>query len=82
MPGRTDPSVILLRQGGGLGRSIQVGTALAALIGVADGELSIAQIAGAVAALLDADAEALTAELVAQCRDLAAWGVLTLPPAP
>lgn len=82
VPGRTDPSVILLRQGGGLGRSIQVGTALAALIGVADGELSIAQIAGAVAALLDADAEALTAELVAQCRDLAAWGVLTLPPAP
>ncbi|WP_159717300.1 N5-glutamine methyltransferase family protein [Actinomyces marmotae] len=82
VPGRADPSVILLRQGGGLGRSVQAGTALAALIGVADGELSIAQIAGAVAALLDADAEALTAELVAQCRDLAAWGMLSLPPAP
>ena len=80
VPGQADPSVILLRQGGGLGRSVEAGTALAALIGVADGELSIAQIAGAVAALLDAEAAALTAELVADCRDLAAWGMLTLTP--
>ena len=48
---------------------------------VADGELSVAQIAGAVAALTGltgAGAEALRADLVAATRALAGDGFLTL----
>ena len=57
-------------------------TALAALVDVADGELSVAQIASAVSALMGlpgADAEALRADLVAAARALAGDGILLLP---
>ncbi|WP_273168353.1 class I SAM-dependent methyltransferase [Actinomyces israelii] len=86
-PGASDPTVILIRQGGGLGRTVRADTALAALVDVADGELSVAQIAGAVAALTGltgltgpagAEAEALRADLVAATRALAGDGFLTL----
>ena len=80
-PGASDPTVILIRQGGGLGRTVRADTALAALVDVADGELSVAQIAGAVAALTGltgAGAEALRADLVAATRALAGDGFLTL----
>ena len=83
-PGASDPTVILIRQGGGLGRAVRADTALAALVDVADGELSVAQIAGAVAALTalvgpaGADEEALRADLVAATRALAGDGFLTL----
>jgi len=82
-PGASDPTVILIRQGGGLGRVVRADTALAALVDVADGELSVAQIAAAVAALAGlteqagADAEALHADLVAATRALAGDGFLT-----
>src|SRR5690606_15926011 len=33
MPGAVDPTLVLLRQGGGFGRTIRVGTALAGLVG-------------------------------------------------
>lgn len=80
-PGQVEPTVILLRQGGGFGRAVQAGTALAALAGVADGELSVEQIAAAVAALTGLDGEAsaaLRAEMVADVRRLAADGFLEL----
>ncbi|WP_194785791.1 DUF7059 domain-containing protein [Actinomyces haliotis] len=77
-PGESDPSVILIRQGGAFGRSVQADTALAALIEVADGELTVRQIATAVAALTGVDARALTADMVAATRSLAADGFLTL----
>lgn len=77
-PGESEPSVILIRQGGALGRSLQADTALTALIEVADGELTVRQIATAVAALTGVDAEALTADMVAATRGLAADGFLTL----
>ena len=82
-PGASDPTVILIRQGGGLGRVVRADTALAALVDVADGELSVAQIAAAVAALAGlteqagADAEALHADLVVATRLLAGDGFLT-----
>nr|WP_257210501.1 hypothetical protein [Actinomyces ruminis] len=75
-PGDSEPSVILLRQGGGFARSVRAYTALAALVEVADGELSVGQIATAVAALTDADAKALTARMVADARALLADGLL------
>lgn len=80
-PGAAEPSVILLRQGGGFGRAVQTGTALAALAGVADGELSVGQVAAAVAALTGVEGEAagaLRAELVTQVRGLAADGFVEL----
>src|SRR5665811_1480733 len=52
-PGSPDPRVIVLRQGDGLGRGIQSGTALAGFVGACDGELSVGQIIGALAALLE-----------------------------
>ncbi|RAX20303.1 MULTISPECIES: methyltransferase [unclassified Actinomyces] len=75
-PGDSEPSVILLRQGGGFARTVRADTALAALVEVADGELSVGQIATAVAALTGADAEALTTRMVADARDLLADGLL------
>ena len=77
-PGAGEPDVILIRQGGGFGRVVEADTALAALVGVADGELSVAQIATAVAALTGADATALRARMVAATRSLAAEGFVDL----
>ena len=79
IPGAAEPSVILLRQGGGLGRTLQASTAVAALAGVADGELSVGQVASAVAALSElnaADAAALRAEMVEATRHLLTTGFL------
>ena len=79
IPGAAEPTVILLRQGGGLGRTLQASTAVAALAGVADGELSVGQVASAVAALSGlnaADAAALRAEMVDAARHLLTTGFL------
>ena len=79
VPGAAEPTVILLRQGGGLGRTLQASTAVAALAGVADGELSVGQVASAVAALSElnaADAAALRAEMVEATRHLLTTGFL------
>ena len=81
IPGAAEPTVILLRQGGGLGRALQASTAVAALAGVADGELSVGQVASAVAALSElnaADAAALRAEMVEAARHLLTTGFLRL----
>lgn len=53
MPGDDDPSVIELRQGGGLGRTVEVDPALAAFVGACDGDLTVAQIAAALAELFE-----------------------------
>ena len=78
IPGAAEPAVILLRQGGGLGRTIRASTAVAALAGVADGELSVGQIASAVAALTGEDAIAVRAEMIEATRRLLAEGFLTI----
>jgi SAM-dependent methyltransferase len=75
-PGAEQPTVILLRQGGGFGRTIDTGTALAALVGAADGSLPLGVLTDAIAGLLDADAEALWAELAPQVRELVHGGLL------
>ena len=80
VPGAAEPTVILLRQGGGLGRTIRATTAMAALAGVADGELSVGQVASAVAALsglTGSDAAALRTEMIDAARHLLATGFLT-----
>ena len=81
IPGAAEPTVILLRQGAGLGRTLQASTAVAALAGVADGELSVGQVASAVAALSElnrADVAALRAEMVEATRRLVTMGFLTV----
>jgi methylase of polypeptide subunit release factors len=75
-PGDDDPTAMSLRQGSGFGRSVPVGTGLAALVGASDGDLSIGAICGALAQLLDVDATELQTELVAEVRGLLADGFL------
>jgi len=75
-PGSADPRVVVLRQGDGLGRGVQADTALAGFVGACDGELTVGQIVGALAGLLDVPAEAVRAELAPQVRDLVRDGFL------
>jgi methylase of polypeptide subunit release factors len=75
-PGAEDPAVILVRQGGGLGRVVRAGTLLAAYLGVADGDLTARAALDAIATLLDLDPEQARAETVPQLRDLVADGLL------
>lgn len=75
-PGAEDPTVILVRQGGGLGRVVRAGTLLAAYLGVADGELTARAALDAIATVLGLDAADVRSELVPQLRDLVADGLL------
>lgn len=81
-PGAESPTAILVRQGGGFGRVVDVGTALAALVGAADGSLPLGVLADAIAELLGADGEALWRELAPQVRDLVHAGMLRPVAAP
>jgi len=75
-PGSADPRVIVLRQGDGLGRGIQADTALAGFVGGCDGELSVGQIIGALAALLEVPAEELAGDVLPSARGLVRDGFL------
>ena len=77
-PGDEHPAVITLRQGGGFRRELQVGTALAAVVGACDGDLSLGAILGAVASILEVDIDELTAEIVPEVRELAVGGFLSV----
>ncbi len=79
-PGADDPSVILFRQGAGLGRVVRAGTMLAAYRGVADGTLTARAALEAIATILDADPATVRAEVLPQVRDLVADGLLVQPP--
>jgi methylase of polypeptide subunit release factors len=72
LPGAADPSVVLLRQGGGLQRVVRADGALAGLVGACDGGLSVAQIVGALGVLLDEPEAELRARLLPQVRHLVA----------
>jgi methylase of polypeptide subunit release factors len=75
-PGEEDPSVLLLRQGGGFRREVRVGTGLAAIVGACDGELSLDAIVAAVAQLLEQDLTELRRATVAEVRELLVDGFL------
>lgn len=79
LPGAEAPSVIELRQGGGLGRTIEVDPALAALVGACDGDLPIGVLIDAIADLLEVDARALRVDLLPRVRELVFTGFLELP---
>jgi methylase of polypeptide subunit release factors len=78
-PGEADPSVLVLRQGGGFRREVRVGTELAAIVGACDGELSLGAIVVAVAQLLDLDPGELRRATVTEVRELLVDGLLLVP---
>lgn len=75
-PGADDPSVILLRQGGGLGRAVRMDTALAAFVSVCDGELIAAAAIAAIAQLIAVDEAQLRRQLLPMLHTLVADGLL------
>lgn len=77
LPGSDDPSVIELRQGGGFGRTVAVDPALAGFVGACDGELSVFQIAAALADLFEVPFDALWEDLEPRIRSLVVDGFLT-----
>ena len=77
-PGASDPTVMILHQGGGFGRSVPLDTGLAALVGACDGDLSVRAIIAAIAQLLDVDTAGLTADLLPSIRELVTTGFLRL----
>ena len=72
-PGADDPSVIRLRQGGGLGLTVPMDTALAAYVSVADGSLTAGVALDAIAQLLQVDS---LSAMVPEIRSLIADGFL------
>lgn len=77
VPGSPDPELLIMHQGGGLGRSVLVSSSVSAVVGASDGELTVGQIAAAVAMLTEADVDDVRAEIEAPLRDLIRWGFLT-----
>jgi methylase of polypeptide subunit release factors len=77
-PGDEHPTVMDLRQGGGFGRTVPLGTALAAVVGACDGELPLGAICAAVAQLLEVDDRELLAEVLPTVRELVVTGFLRL----
>ncbi|MDI3331255.1 MAG: methyltransferase [Micrococcus sp.] len=73
--GADHPEVILARQGGGFRRVAHLDTATAGFLSAADGQFTIGQLTGAVAGLLELDAEAERA-LTAAVRQLVIEGFL------
>lgn len=78
VPGSADPMILILHQGAGLGRSIQVGTATSAIVGASDGELEVGQIVAAVALLTERDATEVAQEVDEPLRELLRAGMLRI----
>ena len=77
--GAEHPEVILARQGSGFRRTARLDTATAGVLSASDGELTVGQLVGAVAALLELD-EAGRAALLAALRELHEDGFLVAAP--
>ncbi|MDQ0031140.1 DUF7059 domain-containing protein [Arthrobacter bambusae] len=79
-PGAEHPGVILLRQGAGLRRTNLLSTELAGFVSACDGELTVRQLIGALAALLgggdDFDDDAFRAGLLSDVGNLVRDGFL------
>lgn len=76
LPGAEAPSVIELRQGGGLARTLPADPATAALVGACDGDLAVGVLIDAIASLLEADAGDLRTGLLPVVRELVFTGFL------
>lgn len=76
-PGAADPQHLILRQHYGLGRAVEPGTAVAAVVGACDGDLSLAALIDAMASISEVDRNQLRAEVLPTVRDLLSDGFLT-----
>lgn len=81
-PGASDPSVLLVRQGGGLGRAWTLDTVGAALLDVCDGDITAGQALTAISGILDVDDRQARRALTPLLRELVADGVLIRAGAP
>ena len=75
-PGADDPSIIMIRQGGGLGLSIQADTVLAAFLSVCDGSMSARTALVAIASLVGVPDDEVIAGTLPLLRRLIANGML------
>ncbi len=75
-PGAEHPGVILLRQGAGLRRTNLLSTELAGFVSACDGDLSVGQIIGALAVLLEREDGEFAEALAADVRNLVRDGFL------
>ena len=76
VPGASDPSVVLLRQGGGFGRAVRAGTALAGFVGACDGSLAVGSLVAALGDVLGAPAGDVAADVLPSVRGLVRDGLL------
>jgi hypothetical protein len=76
-PGATDPELIRLHQGGGLGRTHRLDTVTAGLVGVCDGTLTARQALTAIATLLDRPDDEVVAAAVPHLRAVVSDGMLS-----
>ncbi|HJD50475.1 MAG TPA: SAM-dependent methyltransferase, partial [Candidatus Rothia avistercoris] len=77
-PGSEHPSVILLRAGAGLRRTILETTETSGFVSACDGELTAGQIVGALAALLGWETEEPRQVLISNMRELLEKGFLRI----
>jgi hypothetical protein len=77
-PGDEDPETIVVRGHRGMRRARQVTTAVAAMVGACDGDLTLDQIARALSSLLEVPADAMATELIEAARSLILDGFLDL----
>ncbi|MFT0846896.1 methyltransferase [Actinomycetaceae bacterium L2_0104] len=75
VPGSADPELIHITQGRAGGRERSVTSAVAALIGVSDGELAPAQVIPTIAMLLEQEEKAVQAEIETALPELLRSGV-------
>ena len=75
-PFAEEPSAILARQGGGLGRTLLLSTALAGFFSTSDGELTAGQIAVALEALMEE--AGLAQRVLNEAAEAHEWGFLVL----
>lgn len=76
LPGADDPSVIVVRQGGGLRSAHRASTVESAFLSVCDGELTAGQSLEAIAALVGGSPDAVRDEALPWIRRLVADGLL------
>ncbi|RTE49241.1 MULTISPECIES: methyltransferase [unclassified Actinobaculum] len=77
IPGQSDPFLVKLAQTNGFAAEVEVTSAVAAVVGACDGELSLGVLCDAVADLLGEAAESVRAEVLPAVRELLALGMLT-----
>ena len=78
VPGSGNPELIRITQGRAGGRERSVTSAVAALIGVSDGEIAPAQVIPAIGQLLEQDEESVRAEIASALPELLRSGVVVL----